>query len=504
MNILLKEGKGVSNWLISLLVPIHKKGVLDDPNNYRGVALISCLAKLFYAILNNRLMNYCLTNNILSPSQLGFLAGNRTSDAHIIIYNLVNEYCHKRGLKIYSCFVDFSKAFDSVPRDKMFQKLLDIGITGKFYDLIKFIYEGDQLCIKINNTITSCIKTMMGVRQGCVLSPLLFNIFMADFQRSLSADTGVQLTEDTRINCILWADDIILLSESEEGLNKLLEGLNAYSIENQLKVNTDKTKCMIFNKTGRLIRRNFYLGTSRLENVKSYKYLGLIITPSGEITSALKDLRSRALKAYMALKNKLGMFFKENVDDTIKLFDALVKPILTYGSDFWGCLKLPKNNPIENLHMQFCRQVLGVQKNTTNHGVLLELGRTPLTLEAQRLSLKNWERIRDDQGNDLVCKSLKNAYAKNLVWHETIKSILCRYGMQYRATDHDQKNVANAFISRAKDTYHQEAFSCIRNPDSKLRTYGLLKHTIGREEYLIQIKNTKTRQNLTRLRLSNH
>ena len=96
LNSLMKEGKGVKSWLTSLLVPIHKKGALDNPENYRGIALISCLAKLFYAILNNRLMDYCLKHNILSPSQLGFLAGNRTSDAHIIIYNLlkVEEEIH--------------------------------------------------------------------------------------------------------------------------------------------------------------------------------------------------------------------------------------------------------------------------------------------------------------------------------------------------------------------------------------------------------------------------
>ena len=135
----------------------------------------------------------------------------------------------------------------------------------------------------------------MGERQGCVLSPLLFNIYMADFPRALSADIGVNLSDEYKINCILWADDIILLSETEGGLNKLLDELKKYSDVNELKINTDKTKCMIFNRTGRLIRRNFYLGAVRLENVRSYKYLGLIITPSGEIRSALDDLRSRAL-----------------------------------------------------------------------------------------------------------------------------------------------------------------------------------------------------------------
>ena len=162
LNKLMGHGSGVPVWLTSLLLPIHKKGQVDDPDNYRGIALISCLAKFFYSILNNRLLDYCLKNKILSPSQLGFLAGNRTSDAHIILYNLINDYCHKRGLKLYGCFVDFSKAFDSIPRDKMFKKLLDIGITGKFYNIIKFIYEGDQICLKINDSITPAIRTMMG------------------------------------------------------------------------------------------------------------------------------------------------------------------------------------------------------------------------------------------------------------------------------------------------------------------------------------------------------
>ena len=502
-NSLLKKGVGVIQWLTSLLVPIHKKGPTDDPDNFRGIALISCLAKLFYSILNNRLMEFCLTNNILSPSQLGFLAGNRTSDAHIILHNLINEYCHKKNSRIYGCFVDFSKAFDSIPRNRMFQKLLDIGVTGKFYDIIKFIYEGDQVCIKIKDMITPAIQTMMGVRQGCVLSPLLFNIYMADFPASLSKTIGVQLADGQNINCILWADDIILLSDSEHGLSTLLTELNQYSELNQLKINTDKTKCMIFNKTGRLIRRNFFLGLTRLENVRSYKYLGLLITPSGEIRSALDDLRSRALKAYMAMKNKLGVCFRDHIKDTLSLFDSLIKPILLYGSDFWGCLKLPKNNPVENLYMQFCRQVLGVQKNTTSIGVLLEIGRTPLKLEAQRLSLKNWERIKNGKANTLVTSSYRNAVDKNLEWNKTICELVAKHGMQFRIEE-GSSGVGDAFLGKAKDMFHQEAFEQISRPESKLRTYSLIKTDIGMEGYLDQIRNTKYRQKLTKLRLSNH
>ena len=100
---------------------------------------------------------------------------------------------------------------------------------------------------------------------------------------------------------------------------------------------------------------------------------------------------------------------------------------------------MPRNNPIENLHMQFCRQILGVQKNTTTHGVLVELGRTPLMLEAQRLSLKNWERIKYEKGNILLCQSHQNACTKNLDWYQKIKDLLSNHGMQYRLTDPSQK-----------------------------------------------------------------
>ena len=231
------------------MVPIHKKGPEDDPDNYRGIALISCLAKLFYSILNNRLMDFCLRNKILSPFQLGFLPGNRTSDAHIILHNIIDRYCHKKESKIYGCFVDFSKAFDSIPRDLLFKKLSNIGITGKFYDIIVDLYRDDKICIKVNGNISPVLKTMLGVRQGCVLSPLLFNIFMADLPKSLSQDSNVKLEDDSTMNCIIWADDLVLLSENEAGLDKLLKDLKSYSDKNQLKINIKKNKCMIFNKT---------------------------------------------------------------------------------------------------------------------------------------------------------------------------------------------------------------------------------------------------------------
>ena len=317
----------------------------------------------------------------------------------------------------------------------------------------------------------------------------------------------MHLDKDTKINSIIWADDTLLLSEEEKGLQDLLKVLYEYCEENKLSINVDKTKCMIFNKTGRLIRRDFSDGDEKIENVREYKYLGLLFTPSVEMKSALDDLRSRALKAYWSLKGKLGNFFSTHVVETMHLFDTLVRPILTYSSDFWGCLKLPNNNPVENVHTMFCKHVLGVNKQTTNYGICLELGRTPLMIFAKKAAVKNWERIRRGAANSYLLLSYKNAQDESLVWLSGIATTLASNGLGDFFSDNTEINtrlISDILRQRLTDIFHQDAFSTINNENSKLRTYGLVKSFVGLENYLIKITNLKHRKTLTQIRLSSH
>ena len=184
----------------------------------------------------------------------------------------------------------------------------------------------------------------------------------------------------------------------------MLRALEKYCKENELTFNTDKTKCMIFNKTGRLVRTPFYYNNEKLENVNKFKYLGFMITPSGEVMSGLSDLRDRALRAFFKLKSAMGDSFRAHVGVTVHLFDSLVKPILMYMSDFWGGLKPPgeKYHPIERMHVMACKHILGVQKQAANLGVLLELGMVPFQNFAIKAAIKNWERIRAGKINGIL------------------------------------------------------------------------------------------------------
>ena len=241
-NLVFESNAKIEQWAIAILTPILKSGPKMDPSNYRGISILSCLGKLYTAILNKRLMKFVIERGILRPEALGFVAGNRTSDAHLVVHSLIQRYCHQENRKIFSCFVDFSKAFDTIPRDLLFEKLLKYGINGKFFNNIKTMYTNDNCCIKVGNKLTESFLANQGVKQGCILSPLLFNIFIADIVERFETENcrPIKIDESRNLSCLLWADDIILLSHSEEGLRNMLSALDSYVNENGMSINTKK------------------------------------------------------------------------------------------------------------------------------------------------------------------------------------------------------------------------------------------------------------------------
>ena len=195
------------------------------------------------------------------------------------------------------------------------------------------------------------------------------------------------------------------------------------------------------------------------------------------------------------------------------MFDALVKPIMLYCSDFWGMLQikrndpselLPKRNFIDLVHVRFLKQLLGVQTQTSNIGVLLETGRVPLLTQAIKNSVKNWNRIvKMNECNPLVRLSFENMVEKDLDWQRNITLLLNQIGLGDILSG-NEPNPEIIVYKRLVDIFQQRVFEEIRQETSKLRTYSLVKKDLRKEPYLETVKNVKDRISMTKFRLSNH
>ena len=129
-NLILNVGHFPTVWNEGLITPIFKSGDKFDPNNYRGICVNSNLGKVFCSILNTRITNFLKEHNVLSKNQIGFLPNHRTSDHIFTLHTLIDQYVNQNKSKIFACFVDFQKAFDSIWHNGLFYKPIESGVVG--------------------------------------------------------------------------------------------------------------------------------------------------------------------------------------------------------------------------------------------------------------------------------------------------------------------------------------------------------------------------------------
>ena len=177
-NVIYDLGKYPIQWAKAIIVPIHKSGSHDNPNNYRGISLLSCISKCFTTILNKRLYNWLENESKIVENQAGFRKNYSTTDNIFTLHAIVQNCLSKKGKKLYVAFVDFKKAFDSVNHAKLLEVLQNEGIGGKFLRILNSMYSSLQSCVRVEGGLTDFFNCPKGVRQGCVLSPTLFSIFI--------------------------------------------------------------------------------------------------------------------------------------------------------------------------------------------------------------------------------------------------------------------------------------------------------------------------------------
>ena len=308
-NSILHLGIYPNEWKKGYLNPIYKSGARSDPSNYRGISIMSCLGKLFNSILNTRLNEYLSENNVIDKTQIGFQKKARTSVQMFALRTLIEKYTIQSNSKLFTCFIDFRKAFDSVLHQALFLKLQKLGITGLFYNIVKNMYMDNILRVKIGHGLTDEFHDLVDIFED---------------------DCDAVSMGNLNMNCLMYADDLILLSQSETGLQKCLDKLENYCELWCLDINIDKTKSIVLNKSGRVLPYSFHINGNCIENVKTYKYLGIIFSASGTFTHAKVDLYNRGLKAFFKLKSIFGEL-SPSVDTSLHIFDQFCFTDVKFG-----------------------------------------------------------------------------------------------------------------------------------------------------------------------------
>ena len=347
-------------WYKAIIHPVLKRGKSPlFPLNYRGISLMSTVCKVFSSILNNRLVLYAETNSIFVEEQNGFRKLRSCLD-HLFVLNTVLRNRKQQGVDTFCCFVDFAKAFDSVNYGALWHKLLAYGVHGHMLKTIQSLYANLQSCVRVNGRLTDWFSQTAGVRQGDTLAPTLFALFVNDLATDIkSLSKGVPINGE-QISILMYADDVVLISDSEEGLQEMLHTLDAWSRDWRLNINYDKTKVVHFRRSNQpRTMRQFFVGENLIDMTDSYRYLGFEFSETVDHTHGVTVLNKAASKALGSVTTKYFAIDGLSYDVYTRMYDSLVSPVMDYACEIWGVKMYACMNTTQHRAM---RTFLGVGK----------------------------------------------------------------------------------------------------------------------------------------------
>ena len=301
-------------------------GCLGDSGNYRPVMSSSVFLKV---------LEYCILFEIepfvkLNDRQHGYREKYSTSTACFVLKETVFEYCNQNST-VYSCFLDFSKAFDNVNHEILINKLKELGIPVLYLNLIKFWYSNQDAKVRFNDKYSENWKICNGVRQGGILSGLFFCIYINSLIHKISdLKIGCRLGLHSS-NIVAYADDIVLLAPSSSSLQSMMNIANSEALQLELQFNVKKCKIMIFTFGKKeSIKKHFYIGNQSVCQIHSIKYLGFHITYN---LSNEEDITIKRNKFYSEFNQILRKF--NSVDENIKIFLFKQYCLQLYGAELW-------------------------------------------------------------------------------------------------------------------------------------------------------------------------
>ncbi|MFN7883799.1 MAG: RNA-directed DNA polymerase, partial [bacterium] len=410
------------DWAISALTAIPKpKGDPKNMDDYRGIAVGNAMARLYSTLLLQRMDSWAETHERRAKGQAGFRRDRSTVDNIFVLQHAI-ERARSCKKVVYCAFVNFQKAYDSVNRDLLWHALQGLGVHGAFLRSLQCMYANVGMRVKLEGRLGRIFAAPLGVRQGDPLSPLLFGLYIDRFEQFVLQECpllGIELTDTQIVSLLLYADDLVLMAQSPEDLQVLLDVLHRFAVANHLTVNTQKTKVLACGAPN--WRGHVSYGGRALPTVDDFVYLGVRFYSchhrQGTARLNMQSNLSKAKQALGALRSRsreIGMY---NVSVLTRLFDSLVRSVLDYGCEVWGVYQLHDvskkawgaNNACEELQRTFLRCCFGVRSQTPVAIMMSEARRQPLARSWCQRAIGWWNKIVQRDQDDLALIALRDS-----------------------------------------------------------------------------------------------
>nr|CAH7761708.1 unnamed protein product [Callosobruchus chinensis] len=351
-----ESGVVPKDWEVGVIIPIFKKGDPKDCGNYRGITLLSTVVKTFERILERKL--YSKVEHELLDSQSGFRKGFSTQDHTFTIKQIISKTL-EQNKEAYIAYLDLEKAFDRVERNKVWEILTRRKVGGKLIRAIQGLYQVNRNYVRVNGIETEEFTTEQGLRQGSVLSPILFIIVLDEAMKETRQTTrrlqvGYRNLLPVEISECSFADDLAIFANTESDLQRNLNIWNNILKQFNMKVNVDKSKIMTVSRYH--AATNISIDGKKLEDVDTFKYLGTVIDSTGREDQNLGERISGAGKLFWALNRSCFSKRELSIKTKLKVYKTLVLPVLLWGSESWVLSKRMKQQ-LQTMEMKFLRRI---------------------------------------------------------------------------------------------------------------------------------------------------
>ena len=383
LNAVFQSGQYPTEWSIAKLFTVYKKGPRCDPRNYRGISVISFLAKLYDSILNSR-----LSLSFKPDVEQAGAQKHRGCCEQLLTLRLLVDFARHSKQTLFVTFVDFKQAYDKVPRRRLVELLQQQGCGQRMLTaLVSGLSDTRSL---LNNMM---VESSIGLRQGGSSSCFLFTLFVNPLTRALNALGPDGFLENHHV--LLLMDDTVIFATSREKMQAKLDILHDYCTQYGMEVNVSKTKFIAINANNDM---PFRLGDLNIESTDTYVYLGSPI-----MNSSIADQVKKHVQMKMTSRRKFSSFLSRNDDAPFhvkrKVWDAALNSAILYSCETWLC---PDLKCVEKVYMDTLKEMLGVRSQTPNDLCLVEADIVPVKpriISRQIEFMQKLERLAHFQGS---------------------------------------------------------------------------------------------------------